>query len=153
MSATQTDVRDYGALQAAVDDGVAQLGRPDIVVANVGIGSLGASLATMDEKTWQDTDVLHQVSTRRQHDAVGVEGETDPHALVPGVAAGDEILAAVLDPLHRAARRRCPFTVRVTSSSLMTITGTRLCPPARTFASSPSSASIPTAASTDAGRW
>jgi SDR family mycofactocin-dependent oxidoreductase len=53
--ATQADVRDYAALQAAVDDGVAQFGRLDIVVANAGIGSLGASLAKMDEKTWQDT--------------------------------------------------------------------------------------------------
>ena len=53
--ATQADVRDYDALKAAVDDGVAQLGRLDIVVANAGIGSLGASLAKMSEKTWQDT--------------------------------------------------------------------------------------------------
>ena len=53
--ATQADVRDYDALKAAVDDGVGQLGRLDIVVANAGIGSLGASLAKMSEKTWQDT--------------------------------------------------------------------------------------------------
>ena len=53
--ATQADVRDYGAVKAAVDDGVAQLGRLDIVVANAGIGALGASLAKMDSKTWQDT--------------------------------------------------------------------------------------------------
>jgi (+)-trans-carveol dehydrogenase len=53
--ATQADVRDHDALKAAVDDGVAQLGRLDIVVANAGIGSLGASLAKMDVKTWQDT--------------------------------------------------------------------------------------------------
>jgi (+)-trans-carveol dehydrogenase len=53
--ATQADVRDHDALKAAVDDGVTQLGRLDIVVANAGIGSLGASLAKMDVKTWQDT--------------------------------------------------------------------------------------------------
>ncbi len=53
--ATQADVRDFEALKAAVDDGVAQLGRLDIVVANAGIGALGASLAKMDSKTWQDT--------------------------------------------------------------------------------------------------
>ena len=34
--AAQADVRDYGALKAALDDGVAQLGRLDIVSANAG---------------------------------------------------------------------------------------------------------------------
>jgi (+)-trans-carveol dehydrogenase len=33
--ATQADVRDFAALKAAVDDGVAQLGRLDIVCANI----------------------------------------------------------------------------------------------------------------------
>ena len=42
--AVQADVRDFDALKAAVDDGVGQLGRLDIVVANAGIGALGASL-------------------------------------------------------------------------------------------------------------
>lgn len=36
--ATKADVRDFAALKAAVDDGVAQLGRLDIVSANAGIG-------------------------------------------------------------------------------------------------------------------
>ena len=35
--ASQADVRDAGALKAAVDDGVAQLGHLDIVSANAGI--------------------------------------------------------------------------------------------------------------------
>src|SRR6266852_740230 len=39
--ATQADVRDYEALKAAVDDGAAQLGRLDIIVANAGIASIG----------------------------------------------------------------------------------------------------------------
>jgi NAD(P)-dependent dehydrogenase (short-subunit alcohol dehydrogenase family) len=37
-----------------VDDGVAQLGRLDIVVANAGIGNGGKPLAETDEQTWQD---------------------------------------------------------------------------------------------------
>ena len=37
--AAKADVRDYGALKQALDDGVAQLGRLDIVSANAGIGS------------------------------------------------------------------------------------------------------------------
>jgi SDR family mycofactocin-dependent oxidoreductase len=51
----QVDVRDYDGLKAAVDEGVAQLGRLDIVVANAGLGSNGDPMSTMDEKTWQDT--------------------------------------------------------------------------------------------------
>src|SRR5580698_9220402 len=39
--ATQADVRDFDALKAAVDDGVAQLGRLDIIIANAGIASIG----------------------------------------------------------------------------------------------------------------
>jgi len=52
--ATQADVRDSGALKAAVDDGVAQLGRLDIVSANAGI----CTVQPWDEVTpavWQDT--------------------------------------------------------------------------------------------------
>jgi (+)-trans-carveol dehydrogenase len=37
--AIKADVRDYAGLKAALDDGVAQLGRLDIVSANAGVGS------------------------------------------------------------------------------------------------------------------
>jgi (+)-trans-carveol dehydrogenase len=49
--ATEADVRDLAALQSAVDDGVGQLGRLDIVLANAGI-STPASTLEMDEETW-----------------------------------------------------------------------------------------------------
>ena len=52
--AAQADVRDASALKAAVDDGVAQLGRLDIVSANAGI----CTVQPWDEVTpaiWQDT--------------------------------------------------------------------------------------------------
>ena len=52
--ATQADVRNAAALKAAVDDGVAQLGRLDIVSANAGI----CTVQSWDEVTpavWQDT--------------------------------------------------------------------------------------------------
>jgi SDR family mycofactocin-dependent oxidoreductase len=49
--AAKADVRDYGALKAALDDGVAQLGRLDIVSANAGIFS-AAPTAELTEEQW-----------------------------------------------------------------------------------------------------
>jgi SDR family mycofactocin-dependent oxidoreductase len=52
--ATAADVRDAGALKAAVDDGVAQLGRLDIVSANAGICTIQA-WDEVSPQAWQDT--------------------------------------------------------------------------------------------------
>ena len=49
--AAEADVRDLDALTKVVDDGVAQLGRLDIVIANAGI-SVPAPTLEMDEQTW-----------------------------------------------------------------------------------------------------
>jgi SDR family mycofactocin-dependent oxidoreductase len=51
--ATQADVRDYDALKQALDEGVAQLGRLDIVSANAGIVSYDQA-EDLAEQTWQD---------------------------------------------------------------------------------------------------
>jgi SDR family mycofactocin-dependent oxidoreductase len=51
--ATVADVRDYDALKQALDDGVAQLGRLDIVSANAGIVSYDQA-ADLAEQTWRD---------------------------------------------------------------------------------------------------
>lgn len=53
--ATPADVRDHDALKAAVDQGVAELGRLDIVCANAGLGSDGDLMAEMTAETWQNT--------------------------------------------------------------------------------------------------
>jgi (+)-trans-carveol dehydrogenase len=52
--AAEADVRDYTQLSAVLADGVAELGRLDIVCANAGIYSLG-QLADLTEEAWQDT--------------------------------------------------------------------------------------------------
>ncbi len=49
--ATPADTRDLAALTSAVDAGVAELGRLDIILANAGIFSAGRML-DMDEDTW-----------------------------------------------------------------------------------------------------
>src|ERR1700753_64033 len=77
--ASQADVRDYSAVKAAVDDGVAQLGRLDIVAANAGIFSFGRA-EDLEEQTWQDmidvnlTGVWHAAKAAIPHLKAGGQG-------------------------------------------------------------------------------
>jgi SDR family mycofactocin-dependent oxidoreductase len=77
--ATQADVRDYGALKAALDNGVAELGRLDIVSANAGIGSFGPA-DELSEDTWRDmidtnlTGVWHAAKAAIPHLKAGGRG-------------------------------------------------------------------------------
>jgi SDR family mycofactocin-dependent oxidoreductase len=50
----QVDVRDYNTLKSVLDNGVEQLGRLDIVVANAGIGNGGQTLDKTSEEDWDD---------------------------------------------------------------------------------------------------
>ncbi|MFD1722745.1 mycofactocin-coupled SDR family oxidoreductase [Amnibacterium endophyticum] len=58
--AKQADVRDYDALKAALDEGVAELGRLDIVSANAGIFSFG----TLDELSETEFDDMIDVNLK-----------------------------------------------------------------------------------------
>ena len=51
--AVRADVRDFDALKRAVDDGVRQFGRLDIVCANAGIGSFGR-VHELSPISWRD---------------------------------------------------------------------------------------------------
>ena len=54
IMATKADVRDYDALKAALDEGVAELGRVDIVSANAGIFIFGDQTHLVSESDWAD---------------------------------------------------------------------------------------------------
>jgi (+)-trans-carveol dehydrogenase len=77
--ASQADVRDYDALSAAVDAGVAELGRLDIVSANAGISSVGRA-DELPEQTWRDmidtnlTGVWHAAKAAIPHLKAGGRG-------------------------------------------------------------------------------
>ena len=52
--ATQADVRDFEAVKAAVERGVAELGHVDIVCANAGIFLFGEPAHEVSESDWRD---------------------------------------------------------------------------------------------------
>jgi (+)-trans-carveol dehydrogenase len=89
--ATKADVRDYPALKAAVDDGVAQLGRLDIVSANAGIGGSPSKAWEMDDSTWQTmidinlTGVWHAAKAAIPH---LIEGGNGGSIILTSSAAG-----------------------------------------------------------------
>ena len=53
--ATKADVRDWAAVKAAVDDGVAQLGRLDVVLGNAGVFTSPSLAEDMDDDIFMDT--------------------------------------------------------------------------------------------------
>ncbi len=50
----EVDVRDFDAVKAAVDSGVEQLGKLDIIVANAGIGNGGDVLHETSDEDWDE---------------------------------------------------------------------------------------------------
>jgi (+)-trans-carveol dehydrogenase/(-)-trans-carveol dehydrogenase len=78
--AAKADVRDYQGLKKALDDGVAQLGRLDIVSANAGIGTSPHNAWEMDESVWQTmidvnlTGVWHTAKAAVPHLIAGGNG-------------------------------------------------------------------------------
>ncbi|MDH6291317.1 mycofactocin-coupled SDR family oxidoreductase [Rhodococcus opacus] len=77
--AVKADIRDYDALKAALDAGVEQFGRLDIVAANAGISTFGR-IDELSEVTWQDmidinmTGVWHTAKAAIPHLKAGGRG-------------------------------------------------------------------------------
>lgn len=120
------DVRDRAALKSALDDGVAELGRLDIVIANAGIAPFG------DDQAWQDvidvnlTGVFHTVdiATQRLIDqgeggavvlissVMGLVGGSQPGAGPVGYAAAKH---GVVGLMRTYANLLAPHNIRVNS--------------------------------------
>jgi (+)-trans-carveol dehydrogenase len=91
--ASQADVRDYGALKAALDDGVGRLGRLDIVAANAGIAGFGTA-EELTEQAWRDmidvdlTGAWHTVKAAIPHLRAAGGGSIVITSSVAGLGAG-----------------------------------------------------------------
>jgi SDR family mycofactocin-dependent oxidoreductase len=91
--AIQADVRDFEALKAALDEGVARLGRLDIVAANAGIAGFGTT-EELTEQAWRDmidvdlTGVWHTVKAAIPHLRAARGGSIVITSSVAGLGAG-----------------------------------------------------------------
>jgi (+)-trans-carveol dehydrogenase len=125
--AAAADVRDFEALKTALDGGVAELGRLDIVSANAGIGSFGAA-DELPEQTWQDmidtnlTGVWHAAKAAIPHLKAGGRGGsiilTSSTAGLMALENMAHYVAAkhgVVGLMRTLALELAPFMIRVNS--------------------------------------
>lgn len=122
--ATETDVRDYAAVKAALDAGVSQLGGLHIVSANAGIFSRG-TVADLDQRSWQDmidvnlTGVWHTVKAAIPHLRATGGGSiilTSSNLGLKGVANAGHYVAAkhgVVGLMRTLALELAPEMIRV----------------------------------------
>jgi len=126
--ASPVDVRDFVAMAEAVDEGVAKLGRLDIVSANAGIWSPGGPTETISPDVWRDmidvnlTGVWHTAAVSIPHIKRGGRGGS---IVLTSSAAGlkpyEEISHyvsskhAVVGLMRSLARELAPFMIRVNS--------------------------------------
>jgi SDR family mycofactocin-dependent oxidoreductase len=125
--AVAADVRDYGALKAALDDGVAQLGRLDIVSANAGIGSSPHATQDLAESTWQDmidvnlTGVWHTAKAAIPHliaaggGALVLTSSAAGLQAYPGVGHYVSAKHGVVGLMRTLALELAPHSIRVNS--------------------------------------
>ncbi|MEV1329302.1 mycofactocin-coupled SDR family oxidoreductase [Micromonospora costi] len=126
--ATQADVRDFAAVKAAVDEGVAQLGRLDIVSANAGISSPAGPAEDVSEQTWQDmidinlTGVWHTAKAAIPHIKAGGRGgsivltSSDAGLFAyPNIAHYVSAKHGVVGLMRTLALELAPFNIRVNS--------------------------------------
>jgi SDR family mycofactocin-dependent oxidoreductase len=126
--ATKADVRDYAGLKAALDAGVAQLGRLDIVSANAGIGTSPHHAWEIDDATWQTmvdinlTGVWHTAKAAIPH---LIEGGNGGAIILTSSAAGLQAYEniahyvsakhGVVGLMRTLALELAPYSIRVNS--------------------------------------
>jgi (+)-trans-carveol dehydrogenase len=122
--ASQADVRDYDALRAALDDGVARLGRLDIVAANAGIVNYGTA-EELTEQAWRDvidvdlTGVWHTVKAAIPHlraaggGSIIITSSTAGLKGLPNTAAYTAAKHGVVGLMRTLANELAPDRIRV----------------------------------------
>jgi (+)-trans-carveol dehydrogenase len=126
--ARKADVRDWEAVKAAVDEGVAELGRLDIVSANAGIGGTPSPTAEIPEDQWHTmidinlTGVWHAAKAAIPHIKAGGRGGsivlTSSEAGIRGYANMAHYVSAkhgVVGLMRTLALELAPDSIRVNS--------------------------------------
>jgi SDR family mycofactocin-dependent oxidoreductase len=125
--ARKADVRDYAGLKAALDDGVTQLGRLDIVSANAGIGSSPYKSWELDEPTWQTmidvnlSGVWHTAKAAIPHLIAGGGGSIILTSSAAGLQAYENVSHyvsakhGVVGLMRTLALELAPHSIRVNS--------------------------------------
>ena len=123
----KADVRDLEGLRAALQRGVEELGRPDVVVANAGISGIPSPAAMIDETAWQTmldiniTGVMHTVKVALPYMSDGRGGSIILVSSMLGLRGGGYMAAyasakhAVVGLMNSLANELAPQWIRVNS--------------------------------------
>ena len=125
--AEKADVRDLAGLGAALQRGVDELGRLDVVVANAGISGVPSPAASVDETDWQTmldinlTGVMHTVKVALPHMSDGRGGSIILVSSMLGLRGGGYMSAyasakhALVGLKNSLANELAPQWIRVNS--------------------------------------
>jgi (+)-trans-carveol dehydrogenase len=123
----RADVRDLEALRAALQKGIDELGRPDIVIANAGISGSPAPAALIEEAAWQTmldiniTGVWHTIKVAVPHMSDGRGGSIILVSSMLGLRGGGYMAHyasakhAVVGLMNSLANELAPQWLRVNS--------------------------------------
>jgi (+)-trans-carveol dehydrogenase len=118
--ATQVDIRDLAALTAVVSDGIAELGRLDIVLANAGIFSPAPTLE-MDEAVW---DEMIEINLSGQWKTIRA---AVPH-IIRGGRGGSVVITSSLAAIYASANTAHYSTAKAGLVMLMKVLAKELAP-------------------------
>ncbi|BBY24796.1 oxidoreductase [Mycobacterium stomatepiae] len=123
----KADVRDVASLGAALQQGIDELGRPDVVIANAGISGSPAPAAMIEEAAWQTmldinlTGVWHTVKVAVPHMSDGRGGSIILVSSMLGLRGGGYMAHyasakhGVVGLMNSLANELAPQLIRVNS--------------------------------------